>query len=273
VLDGQGLCLLVHGIEEKSEAVIYTGDGAAFIQVTFRLLVFRPFLGEVMIGKIRQADHTGILVSVDFFDHIFIPKEFLQAVSFFDPDEKLWFWKVPGGPDAEGDHDLYMDLKQKIRFRVRALEYADRLPPCGPRESTLRATAPAPATIAEHKPPLRIIGSITEDGLGLLDWWVVRPTDSALDLSTQPAFGEMTIDISHLLPSSLSSSSSSSSSSLSSGSDSKSLGDVKENKSSTVNVIPVDKKKGELLKSVNPFQSSQKIQKTKKRVKKGSKSK
>jgi DNA-directed RNA polymerase subunit E'/Rpb7 len=65
-------------------------------QVTFRILVFRPFKGEIIQGTILYADLEGIrgkiqrrrlcyssldIVTLDFFDDIWIPKALLQPDS------------------------------------------------------------------------------------------------------------------------------------------------------------------------------------------------
>jgi len=81
VLNGQGLCICLHGLDSVGPPIIYGGDGAAHVRVQFRLAVFRPFAGEVIIAKVKACDPTGILVSVDFFDHIFIPAHALQHPS------------------------------------------------------------------------------------------------------------------------------------------------------------------------------------------------
>jgi DNA-directed RNA polymerase III subunit RPC8 len=40
--------------------------------VTFRLIVFRPFIGEVLSGKVLSQSPLGIRVSMGFFDDITI---------------------------------------------------------------------------------------------------------------------------------------------------------------------------------------------------------
>jgi DNA-directed RNA polymerase III subunit RPC8 len=37
------------------------------------MIVFRPFKGEVLLGKIRSSTVNGINVRTEFFDEIFIP--------------------------------------------------------------------------------------------------------------------------------------------------------------------------------------------------------
>jgi DNA-directed RNA polymerase III subunit RPC8 len=43
--------------------------------VEFRMIVFRPFKGEVMLGRIRSSTPSGIHLRTDFFDDIFVPYE------------------------------------------------------------------------------------------------------------------------------------------------------------------------------------------------------
>ena len=81
VLASQGLCIALHGLDSVGPPIIYGLDGAAHIRVQFRLVIFRPFASEVIMGKVKACDATGILVSVEFFDHIFIPAHELQYPS------------------------------------------------------------------------------------------------------------------------------------------------------------------------------------------------
>jgi len=45
----------------------------------FRMTVFRPFVGEVLTGRIMAATHRGIRISLEFFDDIFIPTHLIFA--------------------------------------------------------------------------------------------------------------------------------------------------------------------------------------------------
>jgi DNA-directed RNA polymerase III subunit RPC8 len=49
--------------------------------VEFRLIVFRPFKHEVMLGRISSATEHGIRVRTQFFDQIFIPSSNLPEGS------------------------------------------------------------------------------------------------------------------------------------------------------------------------------------------------
>jgi DNA-directed RNA polymerase III subunit RPC8 len=57
------------------------GDGGSHHRVQFRLIVFRPFIGEVIVGKIKASAPAGLQVSVEFFDNIYITAAQLQEMS------------------------------------------------------------------------------------------------------------------------------------------------------------------------------------------------
>ena len=66
--------------------------------------------GEILTGKIIRSDETGIMVTLDFFEDVYIPAKLLQKPSVFDEEEKLWKWMVT-------DQELFMDIQEEIRFR------------------------------------------------------------------------------------------------------------------------------------------------------------
>ena len=73
----------------------FEGDGASHTKVRFRMLVFRPHMEEVLIGKIKSCSKEGVHVSLEFFDDILIPAESLQHPSRFDETESVWVWEYP----------------------------------------------------------------------------------------------------------------------------------------------------------------------------------
>ena len=185
VLAAQGLCIALHGLDSVGPPIIYGLDGAAHIRVQFRLILFRPFASEVIMGKIKACDATGILVSVDFFDHIFLPAGELQYPSHFDKSEGLWVWRYQG-------HDLFMDLEESIRVRITGVKFEVQKGGPSLTEEELAVMAPGSAagtlapsvveaaaakkivkkpTIANFEPPMKVMASIKDDGLGLLSWW------------------------------------------------------------------------------------------------------
>jgi DNA-directed RNA polymerase III subunit RPC8 len=89
--------------------------------VDFRLVMFRPFVGEVLIAKLKTCDKSGLYLSLgSFFDDIHIPEHLLQQPSTFDEDEKLWVWNYNGTP-------MYMDLDEDVRIFLLCVVLVSRI--------------------------------------------------------------------------------------------------------------------------------------------------
>uniref|UniRef100_A0A0D3GQX9 DNA-directed RNA polymerase subunit n=1 Tax=Oryza barthii TaxID=65489 RepID=A0A0D3GQX9_9ORYZ len=150
VVANLGLCVSVYDIRSVEGGFIFPGEGCSTYKVSFRLLMFRPFVGEVLVGKISGYDEKGLHVSLDFFSDISIPGHLMQYGTARALDGR-WMLKTEDGDE------LYLDLDDEIRFLVSSIKY----PPIPvEQKETDRAFA-----------PMQIIGSIKGDGLGLLAWW------------------------------------------------------------------------------------------------------
>lgn len=159
-----GLCIALFDITRLEDSYIFPGDGAAHTKVNFRYVVFRPFMEEILIGKIKSCSPEGVQVTLGFFDDIIIPPASLQHPSRFDETEQAWVWKY----DTDGDtHDLFMDPGETIKFRVTAESFVETSP-VGPENPDVKE---AVDTTEEPKVPYKLTGSINEPGLGLLSWW------------------------------------------------------------------------------------------------------
>ena len=90
------------------------------------MLVFRPDLEEVLVGKIKSCSSEGVHVSLEFFDDILIPADSLQHPARFDDNESVWIWEYPLEDGAH--HDLFMDPGEKIRFRICSESFVDNGP-------------------------------------------------------------------------------------------------------------------------------------------------
>lgn len=55
-----GLCIALFDITNLQESYIIPGDGASHTRVSFRYIVFRPFIEEVLVGKIRSCSQEGV---------------------------------------------------------------------------------------------------------------------------------------------------------------------------------------------------------------------
>ncbi|KAL2918837.1 DNA-directed RNA polymerase III complex subunit Rpc25 [Polyrhizophydium stewartii] len=94
-----------------------------------------------------------------------------------DNAEGVWVWKYDG-------NDLFMDREEPIRFRVEQETFVDvgpvkepKLLPGGMRPQTPGAAGGTGVDEQTRESPYTIIGSIADNGLGLLSWWEAPQED------------------------------------------------------------------------------------------------
>ncbi|CAN6720197.1 unnamed protein product [Malus baccata var. baccata] len=161
-----GLCISVHSIQSIKDGFILPNDGHPTFRVEFTLIMFRPFVGEIISAKLKESTSNGLRLSLGFFDDIYVPVHLLPSPSCSEPDPEkrnnvIWIWKCP---DAD---DLAVEWTDEIRFQVQSVTY----PPI-PIEQPEDAKPFAPMVVT---------GSIDYDGLGPLRWW-----DNAEDKDEEP---------------------------------------------------------------------------------------
>lgn len=192
VLPGLGLCVTLHDILHIGEAHLYANSNAAMhIPVEFRLVMFRPYVGEVLTGTLVSSDPKGMRVSLGFFDEIYVPARLLQAPSYWSTEEGVWVWNVTE------DHQLFNDLENEMRFRVEAVNFRQetnvaakvrRAPPppsasgaggavnvgcaggTSGRNTPTASEASAPLNLP-MEPAMVIVAGADRSGLGLSSWW------------------------------------------------------------------------------------------------------
>ena len=64
-----------------------------------------------MTGRISSSNKDGILVSLEFFNDVFIPSYLLQAPSEFNEKTSLWLWRY--GEEESGD-EFVMDIGEQV---------------------------------------------------------------------------------------------------------------------------------------------------------------
>lgn len=77
-----GLCVALYDLVSVGDAFIHPSDGTSHSHVEFRMVVFRPFVGEVLKGRIVSCTEEHIRVSMDFVQDIIIPSYALQTPSY-----------------------------------------------------------------------------------------------------------------------------------------------------------------------------------------------
>ncbi|KNE54442.1 DNA-directed RNA polymerase [Allomyces macrogynus ATCC 38327] len=154
-----GFCICVHDLVEIGDGIVQHSEGSVFYKVKFRMIVFRPFPGEIIVGKIKASAPDGIWVSVGFFDDIFIAKELLPSPREFEESEQVWVWKYQGA-------DLFLDVGERVRLQVQRLEFKEVRPDAAPGPDGGETLVEAPAEV-----PFKIFGDMKSPGTGPLAWW------------------------------------------------------------------------------------------------------
>ena len=112
-----GLCIALHDILSIGEAHLFQGNAAQHTAVEFRLVVFRPLVGQILTGKVASCDQQGVRISLGFFDDIQVPVQLLPTPSSWSDEESLWMWNI------YDDNPLFVDLENQARFRVVQVTY------------------------------------------------------------------------------------------------------------------------------------------------------
>ncbi|ESP03852.1 hypothetical protein LOTGIDRAFT_109978 [Lottia gigantea] len=161
-----GLCIALWDLVKLEDSFIFPGDGATHTNVHFRYVVFRPFIDEILVGKIKCSSKEGVYVSMGFFDDIFIPADALQHPAIFESQDQIWAWEYEVDEDTK--HKLFMDIDEEIRFRVVDETFTDTTP-SGPDTTNTESDIPTDPEL--KKPPYTITASISDSGLGCMSWW------------------------------------------------------------------------------------------------------
>ncbi|KAJ3223661.1 DNA-directed RNA polymerase III subunit rpc25 [Clydaea vesicula] len=165
VLHNVGLCIRVLDLIEVTDGVVHACQDGSYMSkgVDYMTLCFLPFLGEVLTGRVASSTPNGIRVTMDFFDDIVIPSDWVKEGSVFNSDEGVWVWKYDDG--SENPAELFMDKGETIRFRVETENFED----IGPIKTKVLPSGDI--STEDILVPYTLTCSIFEDGLGLVDWW------------------------------------------------------------------------------------------------------
>jgi DNA-directed RNA polymerase III subunit RPC8 len=81
VIQDVGLIVCMRSFTHIGDAYLYPSQGAAHHQVEFQLIVFRPFIGELITGTVSRCTRDGVYVSLGFFNDVFVPSHFMAGES------------------------------------------------------------------------------------------------------------------------------------------------------------------------------------------------
>jgi DNA-directed RNA polymerase subunit E'/Rpb7 len=156
-----GLVVTLYSISSIQGGSVLAGEGCVCFDVTFEIVLFKPFVGEVLEGTLTSADAFGAHVSVGFFGDIFISPTSMQDPSEYDEKEGVWVW------DYNGTR-MEMEVGEKVRFKVTGVRF-----PALPKtaEELGGLTFESGAKIDGSFAPMLVLGDMNDDGLGLMSWW------------------------------------------------------------------------------------------------------
>lgn len=101
----------LYDILDAKDPIVHPAEGFCHQQVTFRLVMFKPFVGEVLVGKLMESTEQGIKLSVKFFDDIYVPSYLFPKPSVFDHESATWIWKFDKGESVIEDFPLERQSK------------------------------------------------------------------------------------------------------------------------------------------------------------------
>lgn len=169
-----GLVVGVYDLSAERFGLMRSGDqGRCLYKVLAKLIVFRPFVNEILTGTIKASDCSGISVSLGFFQDVKIPQEYLREPKQFDASENLWCWTYE-------DSNLFYHCGETVRLRVQDVKFREMQ---GPEKHRL------PSLLKDQEQhhndhdgnddhdddnyvvPMAVIGRVDTDGLGMTAWW------------------------------------------------------------------------------------------------------
>jgi DNA-directed RNA polymerase III subunit RPC8 len=184
VIPDVGLAVSLYDILEVRDAYIFPGDlkdsqGDAACTVRFRLVVFRPKVNDILIGKVHSSTPMGLQVTLGFFQDCSIPSSQLRRPCAYDERLKLWAWQysTDGGQSVNYPYKVGEPICVKVKS-VQFSESVDSAVSGSRRAEATQKKSPRkipeghhPTTVTDE-PPMLVVGSVEEDGMGLLSWWL-----------------------------------------------------------------------------------------------------
>ncbi|KAJ4287185.1 DNA-directed RNA polymerase III complex subunit Rpc25 [Kalmusia sp. IMI 367209] len=175
VIHKVGLCICMWDLLKASEGLIGHGTGLVNVNVEFRMVVLRPFSGEILHGRIKSANEAGMVIDLDFTYEVFVPGANLFEQCHYDHGENVWVWK----PSDE----FFFDKGEPVLFRVEQEEWFDQKP-------TIVRKDEFGNVIENRSVPWRIIGSMNQSGLGPCMWWESQEDEEEDEGGEQQLLGD-----------------------------------------------------------------------------------
>lgn len=114
----EGVVLAVLDVEEVSEGVIVPGDGATYHEVVFNVLVWQPYMHEVVEGEVIDVAPYGAFIRIGPMDGLVHISQLMDDYVVFDEKNKQFIGKETNRVLKLGDY---------VRARVIAISVKSRI--------------------------------------------------------------------------------------------------------------------------------------------------
>src|SRR3989338_5832222 len=114
-----GIVIDVAGMKEIGEGIIIPGDGAAYYDVAFDLLTFKPEMQEVVAGKIKDIAEFGAFINIGPIDCMIHISQTMDDFVSFSKDKTLL------GKESKRS----LKVNDICRARIIAVSFKDVLNP------------------------------------------------------------------------------------------------------------------------------------------------
>ena len=110
-----GIVIDVASVKEFEDGVIIPGDGAAYYPTTFELIVFKPELQEVSVGKIKDIADFGAFITLGPIEGMIHVSQTMDDFVSFSKDKTL------SGKESKKS----LKIGDKCRARIIAVSFKD----------------------------------------------------------------------------------------------------------------------------------------------------
>lgn len=110
-----GIVIDTSSVDEIKEGIIIPGDGAAYYESSFQLIVFKPELHEILLGKIREIADFGAFISLGPLEGMIHVSQTMDDFVSFSKE------KVLMGKDTKRT----LKVGDLCRARIIAISYKD----------------------------------------------------------------------------------------------------------------------------------------------------
>ena len=114
-----GIVIDVAGMKDIAEGIIIPGDGASYYDVAFELLVFKPEMQEMALGKIKDIAEFGAFINIGPIDGMIHISQTMDDFVSFSKDKTL----------AGKETKRTLKIGDLCRARIIAISFKDVLNP------------------------------------------------------------------------------------------------------------------------------------------------